>query len=115
MDTEERQRLMRGCIETTASLVFYTRVELGYFGEVEKVLSKVLSKLGDKERTNDPLTIISNPLFTVRWTCLSLVAIWILEDGRRKHASRTGWICTSPYRLWYNRHNGLDRHCSKNR
>jgi hypothetical protein len=36
------------------------------FGKVEKVLSKVLSKLGDKERSSDPLTIISNQLFTVR-------------------------------------------------
>ncbi|KAF8492147.1 hypothetical protein F5888DRAFT_1731188 [Russula emetica] len=76
MDTEERQRRMRGCVETAASLVCCTGVELGLFGKVEKILSKVLSKLGDKERTNNPLTIISNPLFTVRWTCLSLVAIW---------------------------------------
>jgi hypothetical protein len=81
MDTKERQRRMRGCVETAASLVCCTRVELGLFGKVEKVLSKVLSKLGDKERTNDPLTIISNPLFTVRWTCLSLVAIWKMVDA----------------------------------
>jgi hypothetical protein len=80
-DTEERQWRMRGCVETAASLVCCTRVELGLFGKVEKVLSKVLSKLGDKERTNDPSTIISNPLFTVRWTCLSLVAIWKMVDA----------------------------------
>ena len=72
MDTTERRRRMRECVETAASLVCYTRVELGLFGEVEKVLSKVLSKLGDKEKTNNTLTITSNPLFTVRWTCLSL-------------------------------------------
>jgi len=60
---------MRGCIETTASLVCCAGVELGSFGEVTRVLSKV----GDKEGTNDSLTIKS--LFTVRWTCLSLVAI----------------------------------------
>jgi hypothetical protein len=65
-DTEERQWRMRGCVETAASLVCCTRVELGLFGKVEKVLSKVLSKLGDKERSSDPLTIISNQLFTVR-------------------------------------------------
>ena len=47
-----------------------------------KVLIRVLSKLGYyKERTNDPLTIISNPLFTVRWTCISLVAIWKMIDA----------------------------------
>jgi hypothetical protein len=77
MDVKERQRRMRGCVETAASLVCCTRVELGLFGKVEKILSK----LGDKERTNDPLTIISNPSFTVRWTCLSLVAIWKIVDA----------------------------------
>ena len=77
VDKEERQRRMRGCVETAASLVCCTRVELGLFGKVEKILSK----LGDKERTNDPSTIISNPSFTVRWTCLSLVAIWKIVDA----------------------------------
>jgi hypothetical protein len=81
MDSKERQSRMRGCVETAASLVCCTRVELGLFGKVEKVLSKVLSKLGNKEQTNDPLTIISNPMFTVRWTCLSLVAIWKMVDA----------------------------------
>jgi Family of unknown function (DUF6535) len=71
MDTEEQQRRMRGCVETAASLVCCTGVELGLFGEAEKELGRGLSKLGDKERTNDPSTIISNPLFSVRWTCLS--------------------------------------------
>ena len=80
MHTEERRRLMRGCVETAASLVCCTRVELGLFGKVEKVLSRVLSKLGVEELTSDPSTIISNPLFTVRWTCLSLVAIWKMVD-----------------------------------
>jgi hypothetical protein len=79
-DTEERQWRMRGCVETAASLVCCTRVELGLFGKVEKVLSKVLSKLGDKERSSDPLTIISDQLFTVRWTFLSLVAIWKMAN-----------------------------------
>jgi hypothetical protein len=79
MDTKERRRRMRGCVETAASLVCCTEVELGLFGEV----GEVLSELGVKERTNDPLTIRSNPSFTVRWTCLSLVAIWKMVDGNR--------------------------------
>ena len=54
--------------ETVAPLVCCTDVEL--FGEV----GEVLSEAGDKERTNYPLIIISNPSFTMRWTCLSLVA-----------------------------------------
>ena len=79
MDTKERRRRMRGCVETAASIVCCTGVKLVSFGEVEEVLSD----LGDKERTNDPLTIISNPLFTVRWTCLSLVAIQKMLDSDR--------------------------------
>jgi hypothetical protein len=62
-----------------ASLVCCTDVELGLFGEV----GEELSVLGDKERTNDHLTIISSPSFTVRWTCLSLVAIWKILDSNK--------------------------------
>jgi hypothetical protein len=62
---------MRGCIETAASLVCCADVKLDSFGEVAAVLSEV----GDKEKTKDSSSIKSNPLFTVRWTCLSLVAI----------------------------------------
>ena len=72
MDTNERRLRVRGCVETAASLVCCTELDLDWFGEV----GEVLSDAGDKEGTNDPLTIISNPMFTVRWTCLSLVAIW---------------------------------------
>jgi len=81
IDAKERRRRMRGCVETAASLVCCAGVELSFFGKVEKGLIKVLSKVGDKEQTNDPSTIISNPLFTVRWTCLSLVAIWKIVDA----------------------------------
>ena len=70
-DTEERRRCMRGCVETAASLVCCIEVKLDLFGEV----GEVLSALGHKERTNHLSTISSNPLFTMRWTCLSLVAI----------------------------------------
>ena len=76
-DTKERRMHVRGCVETAASLVCCTELKLSLFGEV----GEVLSALGDKERTNDPLTIRSYPSFTVRWTCLSLVAIWEMVDG----------------------------------
>ena len=82
MDPEERRRRMRGCVETAASLVCCSAVELDLFGEVGEV-GEVLSALGDKERTNDPSTISSNPSFTVRWTCLSLVATWKMINGSR--------------------------------
>ena len=81
VDPKERHRRMRGYVETVASLVCCARVELGSFGIVEKGLGKVLGKLGDEEQTNDLSTIISNPLFTVRWTCLSLVAIRKIADA----------------------------------
>ena len=78
-ESEERCRGMRGCVETAAALVCCSEVELDLFGGV----GEVLSALGDKERTNDPSTISSNPLFTVRWTCLSLVTIWKTVNGNR--------------------------------
>jgi hypothetical protein len=72
-------RRMRGYVETAASLVCCTGVELGLFGEVGEVLSEV----GDKEKTNNPLRIRSSPSFAVRLTCLSLVAIGKMVDGNR--------------------------------
>ena len=71
MGSKVQRTRMRGCIETAASLVCCANVKLESFGEVAAVLSEV----GDKEQTKDSSTIKSNPLFTVRWTCLSLVAI----------------------------------------
>ena len=78
-DAKERHKRLCVCVETVACLVCCTGVELGLFGEV----GEMLSELGDKARTNDSLTIRSNPSFTVRWTCLSLVAIWKMLDGNR--------------------------------
>jgi hypothetical protein len=74
-----RTRRMRGYVETAASLVCCTGVELGLFGEVGEVLSEV----GDKEKTNNPLRIRTSPSFAVRLTCLSLVAIRKMVDGNR--------------------------------
>jgi hypothetical protein len=49
----------------------------------------VLSEVGDKEQTNKSLSIRSNPLFTVRWTCLSLVAIkQIVDDNRLQELAK---------------------------
>src|SRR6202000_2090013 len=47
VDTEERVKRTRGCVETAASLVCCTQVELGLFGEV----GGGLGALGDKEWT----------------------------------------------------------------
>jgi hypothetical protein len=70
MDSKVQRTRMRGCIETAASLVCCAGVELDSFGDVVEVLSEV----GKNEQTNS-LSIESNPLFAVHWTCLSLVAI----------------------------------------
>ena len=78
LDAKERHRRLCVCVETVACLVCCTHVELDFFGEV----GEVLSKLGDEEQTKDPLTMKSNPSFTVRWTCLSLVAIWKMVDNK---------------------------------
>ncbi|KAI0278994.1 hypothetical protein BGY98DRAFT_1186246 [Russula aff. rugulosa BPL654] len=84
-DTKIQRMRMRRCIETTASLVCCTNVELGCFGDITEVLSEV----GDREQTNNSLTIRSNPLFTVRWTCLSLVTIWqIVSDNRLQEITK---------------------------
>jgi hypothetical protein len=72
----DRTRRMRGYVETAASLVCCTDVKLDSLGEVGEVLSEV----GDKEKTKDPLKIKSSPLFAVRFTCLSLVAISKVVD-----------------------------------
>jgi hypothetical protein len=74
-----RTRRMRGYVETAASLVCCTGVNLCSFGEVGEVLSEV----GDKENTNNPLRIRSSPSFAVRLTCLSLVAIRKMVEGNR--------------------------------
>lgn len=78
-DTKIQRVRMRRCIDTTASLVCCTNVELGFFGDITEVLSEV----GDREQTNNLLTIRSYPMFTVRWTCLSLVAIWQIVSANR--------------------------------
>ena len=79
MDTEERRRHIHECVETAAVLVCCAEVELGLFGNI----GEALGEMGDKERTNDPLTIKSNPLFSLSWTCLSLVAIGKTMVGDR--------------------------------
>ena len=73
-----RTRRIHGYVETAAFLVCCTGVEVGLFGDVGEVLSEV-----GKQQTNNSLSSRSNPLFTVRWTCLSLVAIKQIINGTR--------------------------------
>jgi Family of unknown function (DUF6535) len=85
MGSKVQRTRMRGCIETAASLVCCADVKLDSFGG----LAEVLSKVGDKEQTNKSLSIRPNPLFTVRWTCLSLVAVkQIVNDNRLQELAK---------------------------
>ena len=81
MTIEARRKHMHGCTEAAASLVFYTDIGLDQFGEV----GQVLSELGSTERIHDVSTIKANPSFAIRWTCLSLIAIWqmVTDEGNR--------------------------------
>ena len=92
-------RRMRGYVETAAFLVCCTGVELGLFGEVGEVLSEV----GDKEQT---LTIKSNPLFAVRWTCLSLVAIkHIISNNQLQELAKLALDGMAPFQTYIGRRN----------
>ncbi len=76
MNREARRGRMQGCIEAVASLVCCTNVQLGWFGEVGEVLSEVCPTDSEGVKgVNELSEIRSNPSFTVRWTCLSLMCI----------------------------------------
>jgi hypothetical protein len=76
-----QRRRMQGCIETVASLVCCTDVQLDWFGEVREVLSDLVHSDG----TSGLSTIRSNAPFAVRWTCLSLVTIrkMVMVEGNK--------------------------------
>jgi hypothetical protein len=46
MDTKERRRHIRGCVETAASLVCCTEVELSLFGKIGDILGELATKSG---------------------------------------------------------------------
>ncbi|KAI0285734.1 hypothetical protein BC826DRAFT_972851 [Russula brevipes] len=79
INKEALRRRMHGCVETAVSLVCCTSIQPSWFGEV----GGILSELAHNERTNESLTISSNPSFTVHWTCLSLVAIRQTVDDQK--------------------------------
>lgn len=82
MDTDARRRRMRGCVETVASLVCCTEVNLDSFGGVGKV-HRQLSPLGEKERTHDPFEPVICRAFDMPLACGHL------EDDQRQQATRS--------------------------
>jgi hypothetical protein len=70
LDMEEWRERSRACVETGASFVFCMNVDFRSFGEI----GKLLSDLGNAEKTNKWSETSLNRSFMMRWTCLSLVA-----------------------------------------
>ena len=68
---EARRRRMHACVEAAASLVCCIDFRLEWLGDV----GKLVSEIGQIEQVNLSLTTTSDPSFTVRWTCLSLVSL----------------------------------------
>ena len=71
VNQDEWRRRSRACIETAASFVFRMNADIGWFGDI----GKLLNDLGRAERTREVSASSLNRTFTTRWTCLSLVAI----------------------------------------
>jgi len=67
----------RGCVETTASLIFFTGAELSWFGDI----GKLLGEIGSVEKTRESSLTGVDQLFVMRWACLSLMAIRPILDG----------------------------------
>ncbi|KAH8989938.1 hypothetical protein EDB86DRAFT_2831423 [Lactarius hatsudake] len=79
---DARRRRMRACVEAAASLVCCIDFRLEWFGEV----SELLSEIGHMEKVYEPLTSRSDQSFTVRWTCLSLMAVQQMLRSKRLQA-----------------------------
>ncbi|KAF8269486.1 hypothetical protein EI94DRAFT_1725132 [Lactarius quietus] len=81
-DNEQaRHRRMRACVEATASLVCCVDFNLEWFGEV----GKLVSEIGLINKINQSPTTSSDPLFIIRWTCLSIVVVRQELSSNRLH------------------------------
>lgn len=87
---DDWRKRSRACVETAASFVFCMNAELRWFGEIEKLLSD----LGNAEETSEFSETGLNRSFTLRWTCLSLVAIRHMLDTERLKEYARGTIAT---------------------
>jgi Family of unknown function (DUF6535) len=87
---DEWRRRSRACVETAASFVLYIGVDIGSFGDI----GKVLSDLGNAERTREVTSASLNLSFISRWTCLSIVLIRKLLDSPRLREDARGLITT---------------------
>ena len=63
------RRRTRACVETAASLVFCANAELGWFGDI----GKLLRDIGRAEMTRKSSFAGMDQSFVTRWTCLSII------------------------------------------
>ena len=75
-DDEWRKR-SRACVETAAPFIFCMDADISTFGEI----GRVLSDLGNAEKTRDVSPASLNWSFISCWTCLSIVVIRKLLDS----------------------------------
>jgi hypothetical protein len=87
---DDWRKRSRACVETAASFVFCMGAELRWFGEI----GKLLSDLGNAEETSKFSETDLNRSFTLRWTCLSLVAIRHMLDTEQLKEYARGTIAT---------------------
>ncbi len=74
---EQWRRRTRACVETTASLVGCANAELGWFGDV----GRLLGDIGSVEKTGELLSTGMDRSFVTRWICLSIMAIRPVLSG----------------------------------
>ncbi|KAH9062166.1 hypothetical protein EDB87DRAFT_321115 [Lactarius vividus] len=71
---ESWRKRARGCVETVASLVFWSNVKLELFGDLED-LERLLRELGETEKIRGLSAAGPDGSFVTRWICLSLVIV----------------------------------------
>jgi hypothetical protein len=74
---EQWRRRTRACVETTASFVGCANAELGWFGDV----GRLLGDIGRVEKTSELLSTGMDRSFIIRWMCLSVMVIRPVLSG----------------------------------
>jgi len=65
------RRRTRACVEAAASLVFFADAELGWFGDI----GRLLRDIGRTEKTRESSITGADQSFVTRWTCLSITTV----------------------------------------
>jgi hypothetical protein len=99
LPTEEaRRKRARGCVDASLSFILSVDNEWEWFAEPE-IMSQALTYLGGVERIREPSTPGFDPYFTVRWTCMSMIAVRkMLNTSMVHNAARRVVICLAEVR-----------------